>query len=416
MIFRFAGCELNTSQRALLRDGRPVAVEPQVLDLIAHLAANHERVVSKDELIDAVWQGRAISDSTLTSRVNAARRALGDDGRRQAVVATLQRRGFRLVAPVEREDDVVDANPAEATGDAGGSHRTRPVPSTVVQDIRFCRAGDGTMLAYAWSGAGFPLVKTGHILTHLEHDRASPVWAPTIQRLADGRRLLRYDSRGNGLSDWSPASLTFEDFVDDLQTVVTAAGIDRFDLFGLSQGAAVAIAYAARYPERVRRIVIAGGYARGRRRRGSADEAAKAEALLTLMRQGWGEPGSAFHRMFSALYLPVGTAEEAAWFADLQRLSTSPEAAARIRDACDRIDISGMLGRVRAPTLVMHAARDAVVPFAEGRLIAAGIPDARFMTLDSDNHVILPHEPAWAAMVEAIDAFLTEEEAADRPQ
>jgi pimeloyl-ACP methyl ester carboxylesterase len=216
-------------------------------------------------------------------------------------------------------------------------------------------------------------------------------------------RLIRYDARGNGLSDWDARDISFDAFVRDLETVVEANGLKRFALLGISQGCAVSIAYAVRYPERVSHLVLYGGFARGRNRRGLAE----ADTLITLVRQGWGRENPAFRQFFTSLFLPEGTAEQMQWFNDLQRITTSPENAARILTATGGIEVSDLLPRVTVPTLVLHCRNDAAQPFEEGRRIAAGIPGARFVALEGNNHLILESEPAWARFIEEIETFLT---------
>lgn len=293
-------------------------------------------------------------------------------------------------------------------------NRTRTTEATVpvqdqslpAQQIRFCTAQDGTGLAYSMLGDGLPLVKTANWLNHLEHDWDSPVWRHWIQHFSAYRTLIRYDERGNGLSDWNAAEISFEAFVDDLACVVDAARLDRFDLLGISQGCSVAIAYAVRNPERIRRLVLFGGYPIGWNVRGSAEEIETREAMITLTRTGWGRNNPAFRQLFSSLFFPDALPAEVEWFNDLQRLSASPDNAVRLQRAFGMIDVRDYLDQVRAPTLVLHSNQDAVVPFSCGRTLAATIPDARFVQLESRNHLILEHEPAWQRAAEAIRAFL----------
>ncbi|MFA7431355.1 MAG: alpha/beta fold hydrolase, partial [Rhodospirillaceae bacterium] len=286
-------------------------------------------------------------------------------------------------------------------GTAGAS---APVPP--MQQVRFCAARDGARIAYSETGHGRPLVKAGNWLTHLEFDWQSPVWQPLFSELSESCRLVRYDPRGTGLSDWHPPEISFEAWVDDLEAMADAAGLDRFALLGLSQGAAVSIAYAARHPERVSHLIILNGYARGRRRRGKDGAEAYEQALNTLIKEGWGLDFVAHRQMFSALFLPEGNPEQIKWFAELERVSTSPENAVRVRETSGACDVSALLPGITVPTLVLHARRDAVVPFEEGRLIAAAIPGARFVSLDSCNHLMLPDEPEWPRLIDEIRHFL----------
>jgi pimeloyl-ACP methyl ester carboxylesterase len=249
-------------------------------------------------------------------------------------------------------------------------------------------------------------VKAANWLTHVEYDWDSPAWAPFLHWLAARHRLIRYDGRGTGLSDRDAADISFPKFAADFEAVVTAADVERFAVLGISQGASVAIDYAARHPERVSKLVLLGAYAQGRNRRGSDNEAEKASTFLSMLRHGWGDESSAFMRAFASVFIPSGSPEQIKWFADLQRITTSAETARRIRIACDDIDVLDLLPRVRVPTLVLHCRQDGVVPLEQGRYIAAHIPDARFVTLDSDNHVLLAGEPAWPRFLDEVASFL----------
>jgi pimeloyl-ACP methyl ester carboxylesterase len=232
------------------------------------------------------------------------------------------------------------------------------------------------------------------------------VWRHWIEHFTQYRQLVRYDERGNGLSDWDAADISFEAFVDDLAAVVDAAGLDTFDLFGVSQGCAVSIAYAVRHPERVRRLVLYGGYAAGWRKRASPEEIATREAMLTLTRSGWGKNNPAFRQVFSTLFFPGAKHAEVEWFNELQRICVSPHNAIRLQEAFSIIDVRQLLAQVRSPTLVLHTSRDAVVPFDAGRELAARIPGAQFVALDSENHLLLEDEPAWTRATGVIREFL----------
>jgi pimeloyl-ACP methyl ester carboxylesterase/DNA-binding CsgD family transcriptional regulator len=275
------------------------------------------------------------------------------------------------------------------------------------QSIRFCAAPDGVRLAYAVSGKGSPLVRAPHWLSHLEHDACSPVWQPWLEHLASRNTLIRFDPRGCGLSDREVDDLSFDAWVKDLEAVVDAAGLDRFALFGAYQGGAIAAAYAARHPERVSRLLLYGAFARGKLVRGSSSrEAEEAETLVRLARIGWGTENPAFRQVFTLLFLPEGTIEQWRWFNELQHRTTSGETAARILSAFHHVDVRELAARVRAPTLVLHAREDARVPFEEGRLFAALVPNARFQPLESRNHVLLATEPAWQVFAQETREFL----------
>jgi pimeloyl-ACP methyl ester carboxylesterase len=275
------------------------------------------------------------------------------------------------------------------------------------QDIRFCTAPDGIQLAYSMIGQGPPLMKTGNWMTHLEFDLESPIWRPLYRELAADHTFIRYDARGNGLSDRTVDEISFDAFVNDLEAVVDAAGLTRFALLGISQGCAVSIAYAVRHPERVSRLILYGGYAVGwSKRPRSAAQKEEDDAVLTLMRLGWGKENPAFRQVFTSQFVPSATKEQADWFNELQRITVSGDTAARIFTATGETDVTALLPRVSVPTLVLHARDDARVPFEAGRRMAAGIPGARFVTLPGCNHVFLESEPAFAQFLEHTRAFL----------
>jgi pimeloyl-ACP methyl ester carboxylesterase/DNA-binding CsgD family transcriptional regulator len=274
------------------------------------------------------------------------------------------------------------------------------------QEIRFCTSHDGARLAYARSGRGPPLVKAANWLSHLEFDWESPVWRPWLAQLSADHTLIRYDARGSGLSDWN-VETSFEAWVRDLETVVEASGARRFPLIGISQGASVAIAYAARHPERVSHLVLYGGYARGPGKRATSEhEREEAETMGRLAELGWGRENPAFRQFFTTQFIPDGTPEQHRWFNELERISTSPANAGRFIRVLNEIDVGADLGAVQCPTLVLHAVRDARVPFEEGRLLAGGIAGARFVPLESNNHVLLDGEPAWSRWFEELRSFL----------
>jgi class 3 adenylate cyclase/pimeloyl-ACP methyl ester carboxylesterase len=280
-------------------------------------------------------------------------------------------------------------------------------PSVQEQQIRFCRSSDGVQLAYSRIGEGPPLVKTGNWLTHLEKDLENPIWRHFWRDLAKGHELIRYDARGNGLSDWEVEEFTFDAFVRDLEAVVDAAGVEQFDLLGISQGCAVSVAYAVRHPERIKRLVLYGGFPVGWGKQAlSAAQREQTTAMITLMRLGWGQADPAFRQLFTSQFAPGATKQQADWFNDLQRVSCSPENAVRIFEANGQAYVTDLLSKVATPTLVMHARADARVPFDLGRRLAAGIPGARFVPLDSSNHLILETEPAYARFLEEIRTFL----------
>jgi pimeloyl-ACP methyl ester carboxylesterase/DNA-binding CsgD family transcriptional regulator len=276
------------------------------------------------------------------------------------------------------------------------------------QEIHFAKAKDGVSIAYSVTGKGPTMVKAANWLSHIEYDWDSPVWQHWFTDLSKHNSLVRYDERGCGLSDREVSDLTFERWVDDLETVVDTLGLDRFPLLGISQGGAVAIAYAVRHPERVSHLILYGAYGRGRLVRDtSASALEEAATMKNLIKLGWGREHDAFRQVFSCQFMPGGTLEQLQAFSELERVSCSPENAVRFLDEFNRIDVMNLASQVKCPTLVMHARGDLRVSFDEGRLLAAKIPGARFVPLDSNNHVLLS-EPMWDVFMAKITPFLAE--------
>ena len=275
------------------------------------------------------------------------------------------------------------------------------------QQIRFCKSFDGTRIAYAITGEGTPLVRAPHWLTHLEYESHSPVWKPWIESLSRTHKLLRMDERGCGLSDRDMADFSFEAWVRDLEAVVDAARLDRFALFGHSQGGAIAVEYAVRHPERVTHLIMLGSYARGAMVRDpSPQRVAELEAQLKLIEVGWGRDDPSYRQMFSAQFMPSATLEQLNSFSELQRKSATPEASTSVIRNLFSIDVRESAPRVKCPTLVLHARGDRRAPFEEGLLFASLIPDARLVPLDSDNHILLSQEPAFRRFFEELESFV----------
>ena len=395
--FVFGDYSLDVGRRELRRGQNLVQLEPQVFDLLVYLVRNRDRVVTRDDIFAAVWGGRIVSESTLSSRITAVRKAIGDSGEQQALIRTAARKGIRFIGEVSEQTE----GPAQPIAAPAATATSR-----LRQEVHFCTASDGVRIAYAEVGHGPPLIKAGNWLNHLEYDWESPIWSPFLHTLATEHRLIRYDARGNGLSDWEVEDLSLEAFVRDLESVVDATGLDRFPLLGMSQGCAVSIAYAVRHPERVSHLVLYGGFARGRRKRGSQQDIAGGDAIVTLIRQGWGQDNPAFRQLLTSLFMPGATPEQMQSFNDMQRITTSPENAARLRQSVDEIDVTDLLASVNIPTLVLHARNDAMQPFDEGRRLAMGIRGARFVALESRNHMILQNDPVWSRFFDEIENFL----------
>ena len=274
------------------------------------------------------------------------------------------------------------------------------------QRIRYARSTDGTQLAWAEAGNGPVLVKSANWLTHLEYDVESPVWRHWIEFFSDHFRFIRFDERGSGMSDWD-TELSFDRWVDDFETIIGAADLrEPFALLGISQGAAVSIAYAAKYPERVSRMILYGGYARGWARRGHPEAAREYNAIIDLVRVGWGRSNPAFRQVFTSRFIPSASDEQVAWFNELCRKTTTPETAANLLQLRSEIDVTPLLKDVRTPTLVIHARNDQVTPISEGRFLASQIAGAEFAEVDSENHIILNDEPAWSRFKDVVLDFM----------
>jgi len=279
--------------------------------------------------------------------------------------------------------------------------------TSLQQQIRFCTSPDGARVAFATTGKGFPIVKAANWVNHLEYDLRNPVWRHWITELSRDHMLVRYDESGCGLSDWNVPELSFDVWVRDLESVVDAAGLERFALLGISQGAAIAIAYAVRHPERVSHLVLHGAYALGRlRREVTAQQREEVEATVKLAGIGWDKNNAATRQFFTTQFIPGATLEEHRSWNEHERMATPPANAARFMQVCDQIDVTDVVPRVGCPTLALHSREDERVPFDEGRRVASLIPGARFVPLESRNHMLLEHEPAWRQWLDSVRAFL----------
>jgi pimeloyl-ACP methyl ester carboxylesterase len=391
MRYSFSNCVLDTERHLLIRDGEPVKTEPQVFDLLHLLVRNAGVLVTRDQIVDEIWDGRIVSESSISARTNAARKAVGDSGKEQAIIKTVTRRGLQLVPPVST--------------DGGNEPDTVPAHSDR-QRVRFATSQDGTKIAYATSGSGPKIMRAGHFLTHLEMDWNSLIWRPQLDALGQDYTLIRYDQRGTGLSDPVLSNVDLESYVSDLEAVANAAGLERFPLLGLSQGVPVAIQFAAQHPERVSCLVLYGGYAEGRALRDSGQSIEAADAMMVLMREGWGKPESAFMGAFTSLFCPGASQAQLADLVQLQLASTSSANAGRIRMAIDRFSVVDQLKNIKVPTLVIHSRNDSVHPLSEGYKLASNIPEAELIVLESSNHILLPGELNFAEWVSETLGFL----------
>jgi pimeloyl-ACP methyl ester carboxylesterase/DNA-binding winged helix-turn-helix (wHTH) protein len=389
--YRFGPFHLDVRERRLLRGGDVIPLRLKVFDTLLALVENAGRLVTKQELLDMVWPETTVEENNLNHNVSVLRKALGEAATGQHYIETVPRVGYRFVAPVEAAPQ--------------GTPFTRSA-TKARQEIRYCTTSDDVRLAYATIGNGPPLVKASNWLTHLDFEWGSPIWRHWLAALAAHHRVVRYDERGNGMSQRDVPDVSFDTWVRDLETVVDAAGLDRFPLLGISRGGPIAIAYAVKHPERVTHLVLYGAFAAGLNHIGKPHELEARRALVSLMRLGWGLKNPAFCRMFTSRFIPEATPEHEQWFDELQRVSTSPENAARLMERDDDIDVRPLLPQVKTPTLVIHCDRDRAVSPEEGRRLAAEIPGARYVSLPSANHLMLEGEPAWSPFLEELGLFL----------
>jgi pimeloyl-ACP methyl ester carboxylesterase/DNA-binding CsgD family transcriptional regulator len=275
------------------------------------------------------------------------------------------------------------------------------------QQVRYVTTPDGTRLACAEAGSGPLLVKAANWLTHLEYEWESPIWKHWLQFFSERCRFVRYDERGCGMSGWLGTEVTLDTWADDLGAVIEAARpTEPVTLLGISQGAAACIRYAIRHPERVARLILYGGYARGAFLRGTPESQAAYRAMIDLAKVAWGQDNPTFRQVFTSRFIPGGSYEQLQWWNELCRKSVSGEMVVKLFGARAVVDITSDLGQVRVPTLVVHARNDQVVPLDEGQMLAANIAGAEFVELDSRNHILLQDEPAWQRFCEAVRLFL----------
>ena len=390
--YRFGPFQLDARERRLSRGAEVIPLRLKVFDTLRVLVEHAGRLVTKQELLATVWPETTVEENNLNHNVSVLRKALGEKATGQQYIETVPRVGYRFAATVEVTEPRSQAAVASAT-------KAR-------QDIRYCTTGDGVRLAYASIGDGPPLVKASNWLTHLDFEWGSPIWRHWWSALSLHHRLIRYDERGNGMSQRDVADVSFDTWVRDLETVVDAAGLDRFSLLGISRGGPIAIAYAVKHPERVTHLVLNGAFAAGLNHVGQPHQLEARHALVSLMRLGWGLKNPAFCRLFTCRFVPDATPEQEHWFDELQRVSTSAENAARLMERDDDLDVRPLLSQVTTPTLVIHCDRDQVVEPESGRYIAAAIPNARYVSLPGSRHLMLEEEPAWTMFLEELGLFL----------
>ncbi|MFY1637622.1 alpha/beta fold hydrolase [Solwaraspora sp. WMMB335] len=384
-IYRFGPFELDPTGGQLCRNGQPVRLGSRTLALLCHLVEHRDRPVSSKELLRAVWGDESVTGAAVTTGLYALRSAIGDTGRQQRFIRTFPGRGYRFIAS------------------------TWALPAGSRDIIQFCRTADGTRIAWAATSSGPPLVKTANWMSRIDLERTTSLFTHWFEGLARGRRYIRYDERGCGLSDQT-SGFTLDEWIEDLDAVVDAAGLDRFPLLGVSHGGALAVAYAAHRPHRVSRLVLNAAVARGRLAR--ADEDADTDAAdldLKISLTGWDTHDRSYQRFLSTQFFAGSPPEQGDEFISFLRRSVSADNGARFLEAFSRIDVADLARQVRCPTLVTHSRDDPRNPVSQAMELAELIPDSRLVLFDGRNHLLTAGEPAWPAFLAELDAFLAEE-------
>ena len=383
---------LDVEERRLVRGNDEVRLRGKLFDTLRVLVENSGRLVRKDELMRAVWPDSVVEENNLDHCVSRLRKLLHP----ARFIETVPRHGYRFVGEVK-------ASPAPAR--LVQLDRAPEPADAPEQEVRFFTTSDSVRMAYTVGGNGPVLVRTINWLNHLDFEWKSPFLRHWLSEIMRHNTLVRYDQRGSGLSDWNVDDFSFERTVQDFEELVDAAGLERFAILGGCQGAAVGAAYAARHPERVTRLILYGAFANGWPSPG-VGHMDQINALLTLIRVGWGRDNPAFRQLWTTLFRPDADSVEMDWHNELQRISSTPDNAARMLSEFPRMRILDLLPKICCPALVLHSRGDAAVPVQEGRLIAARIRGARFVELPSRSHMVGPGDPAWDVFVEQFSSFM----------
>lgn len=390
MQYRFADCLLDTTQHSLHRAGAVVRVEPQVFDLLQLLVQNPDRLISRDEIIQTVWQGRIVSDATISARIAAARKAVGDDGKTQAVIRTVARRGLKCVAEVH--------------SDAPEAPRPAPVAPQTDRRIRYATNARGQSVAFSVAGTGPPVVRSGFGMSDIQGELDCASERATLERIEAKCRLLRFDFPGYGQSAQPIDHVDFDESAEDLRAVAEAAGFERFALYSESGGVNAALRFAATYPDRVSRLYICGGYVDGRLQRPNSPES---DPIRGLINEGWQTPNPGFASAYLLSYFPEGPLEVVQEYALMMQAAASPAHTLLQRDATNMVRNGPLLAKITCPTLIVHGRHDGVHPVSEAQKLAAGIPNAELVVLNTANHVPLPGHPLWDSYITDQVAFLS---------
>jgi pimeloyl-ACP methyl ester carboxylesterase/DNA-binding winged helix-turn-helix (wHTH) protein len=388
----FGSYILDVDERRLLRDNEEIRLRGKLFDTLRVLVENAGKLVRKDAFMESVWPDSVVEDNNLDYCISQLRKLLHP----AKYIETVPRHGYRFVAEVttpKPHGRLIQLEPAAQSHDAPD------------QPIESFTTSDGVRIAYSIGGQGPALVRTIHWLNHLDFEWKTPLRRQWLSQVMRHNTLVRYDQRGSGLSDWNVSDFSFERTVKDFEELVDVAGLEKFSILGGCQGAAVGIAYAVRHPERVTKLIINGTFANGWPTPGPGAHE-HLQAMLTLIRSGWGRDNPAFRQLWTTLFRPDADPAESSWLNELQRISSSPENAARMIAEFPNIRILDMLPKISCPTLVLHSRDDGAVPVQEGKLIAARIRGSRFVELPSRSHMVGPGDAAWKQLVKEVSAFM----------
>jgi pimeloyl-ACP methyl ester carboxylesterase/DNA-binding winged helix-turn-helix (wHTH) protein len=388
----FSNYVLDVDERRLLRDSEEIRLRGKLFDTLCVLVENAGKLVRKDAFMESVWPDSVVEENNLDYCISQLRKLLHP----AKYIETVPRHGYRFVAEVTIQKPHGRLIQLETTV------QPADIPE---QKIEFFTTSDGVRIAYHIAGQGPALVRTIHWLNHLDFEWKTPLRRQWLSEIMQHHTLLRYDQRGSGLSDWNVTDFSFERTVQDFEELVDAAGLEKFSILGGCQGAAVGIAYAVRHPERVTKLIINGTFANGWPAPGPGAQE-HLEAMLSLIRSGWGRDNPAFRQLWTTLFRPDAGPTETAWLNELQRVSSSPENAASMIAEFPKIRILDMLPKISCPTLVLHSRDDGAVPVQEGKLIAARIRGARFVELPSRSHMVGPGDAGWEQLVHELSAFM----------
>lgn len=390
MKYNFADCTLDEASMTLSRGGLPISVEPRVLDLIHVLVRNAGTLVTRDRLVEEVWDGRIVSESAISACISTARKVLGDDGKAQAVIRTVARRGLMMVAKVTQ---VGNDKTAETT-----------IPAPLAQRIRYTQDDYGHKLAYSVLGSGTDVIRFPPPFTmDLEYEWRIPSERQLVESISERFRYIRFDHVGSGQSERAEPRFDFSDLANEAYAVADAVGSKAFSGVSFSGGVHSAIHFAARYPERLERLVIVGGYTDGRLNRGNS---VQDDSLKTMISEGWGKPDSPFATAFLTSYFPEGPLEDVRDIVNMMQEACPMETMLRDRDTINSASVAHLLQDVRCPVMIIHGRHDAVHPASEAQKLAAGIPQAELVLLDTANHVPLPGNSVWEEFIETLVSFL----------